>query len=209
MKLGSDILKTSIQHLKDENFLFYNSLVLTDDLAFQRTPFRTTATNIPLLYQHDAASDEKYDLPLQNRSTIQNNELLKIAVPIATNACTKETAHAIIDSGTSCCVRPYIEDFIHQTTPIQNTTLKGIARGLTALGRGTVQLRITQEKKRKHNINNRQGDIRIILTHPTNQPATITQTIQSKRTQELLLRNRRKYSNNISQGRYVYMRLPS
>jgi hypothetical protein len=42
---------------------------------------------------------------------------------------------------------PYIEDFIHQPTPIQNTTLKGIAGGLTALDRGTVQLKINQENK--------------------------------------------------------------
>jgi hypothetical protein len=144
MKLGSSILKTSIQNLKDENFQFYNSLVLTDDLAFQRTHFRTTPTNMPRLYQHDAASDEQDDLPLQNRSTIQNNELLKISVLIATHKFTKETSHAIIDSGASCCITPYIEDFIHQPTPIQNTTLKGIAGGLTALGRGTIQLRITQ-----------------------------------------------------------------
>jgi hypothetical protein len=67
MKLGSCILKASIQNLKDENFRFYNSLVLTDDLAFQRTHFRITPPNIPRLYQHDAASDEKDDLPLQNR----------------------------------------------------------------------------------------------------------------------------------------------
>jgi hypothetical protein len=39
MKLGSGILKHSIQNSKDENFHFYNSLVLTDDLAFQRTHF--------------------------------------------------------------------------------------------------------------------------------------------------------------------------
>jgi hypothetical protein len=90
------------------------------------------------VYQHDAASDEQDDLPLQNRSNIQNNELLKIAILIAINACTKETSHAIIDSGTSCCITPYIEDFIHQPTPIQNTTLKGIAGGLMTLGRGTV-----------------------------------------------------------------------
>jgi hypothetical protein len=78
---------------------------------------------------------------------LQNNELLKIATPIATKACTKETAQAIIDSGASCCVTPYIEDFIHQPTPIQNTTLKGISGDLTALGRGTVQLKIHQENK--------------------------------------------------------------
>jgi hypothetical protein len=74
-------------------------------------------------------------------------ELLKIAILIATNACTKETSHAIIDSGASCCVTPYIEDFIHQPTPIQNNTLKGIAGSLAALGRGTVQLKLHQENR--------------------------------------------------------------
>jgi hypothetical protein len=147
MKLGNGILKTSIQNLSDKNFHFYNSLVLIDDLAFQLTHFRITPPNIPRLYQHEAASDEQDDLPLQNRSNLQNNELLKIAVLIATNACTKETSHAIIDSGASCCITPYIEDFIHQPTSIQNTTLKGIAGGLTALGRGIVQLKIHQENK--------------------------------------------------------------
>jgi hypothetical protein len=143
MKLGNRILKTSIRNLLDTNFHFYNnSLVLTDDLAFQRTPFWITLPNIPRLYQHDAAYDDNDDLPLQSRSNLQNNELLKIAILIATNACTKETSHAILDSGASCCVTPYIEDFIHQPTPIQNTTLKGIAGGLTALGRGTVQLKV-------------------------------------------------------------------
>jgi hypothetical protein len=78
---------------------------------------------------------------------LQNNELLKIAILIATNACTKETSHAIVDSGASCCVTPYIENFIHQPTPIQNTTLKGISRGITALGRGTIQLKIHQENR--------------------------------------------------------------
>jgi hypothetical protein len=72
---------------------------------------------------------------------------MKIAILIATNTCTKETYHAIIDSVASCCVTLYIEDFIHQPTPIQNTTLKGIAGGLAALGRGTVQLKIHQENK--------------------------------------------------------------
>jgi hypothetical protein len=61
MKLGSGILKHSIQKSKDENFHFYNSLVLTDDLAFQQTHFRKTPTNIPRLYQHDMASDENED----------------------------------------------------------------------------------------------------------------------------------------------------
>jgi hypothetical protein len=55
--------------------------------------------------------------------------------------------YTIIDSGASCCVTPYIEDFIHQPTPIQNTRLKGISGGLTSLCRGTVQLKIHQENK--------------------------------------------------------------
>jgi hypothetical protein len=66
---------------------------------------------------------------------------------IATNACSTETSHAIIDSGTSCCVTPHLEDFITQPTPIQNTTLKGIAGGLTVLGRGTIQLKKQQENQ--------------------------------------------------------------
>jgi hypothetical protein len=147
MKFGNGILKRFIQNLSDENFSFYNSLVLTDDLAFQRTHFPITPPNIPRLYQHDATSYDNDDLPFQNRSNLQNNELLKIAILIATNTCTKEKSHAIIDSGTSCCVTPYIEDFIHQPKPIQNTTLKGIAGGLTTLGRGTIQLKVHQENK--------------------------------------------------------------
>jgi hypothetical protein len=147
MKLGNGILKTSIQNLSDENFHFYNSLVLTYDLAFQQTHFRITPTNIPRLYHHDAASDDNDDLLLQNRSTLQDNEHLKIAILIATNTCTKETSHAIVDSGASCCVTPYIKDFLHQPTPMQNTNLKGIAGGLPAVGRRTVQLKIHQENK--------------------------------------------------------------
>jgi hypothetical protein len=61
MKLGSGILKTSIQNLSDEIFHFYNSLVLTDDLTFQRTHFRITPPNIPRIYIHDTASDDNDD----------------------------------------------------------------------------------------------------------------------------------------------------
>jgi hypothetical protein len=66
---------------------------------------------------------------------------------IATNTCSTKTSQAIIDSGASCCVTPHIEDFINQPTPIQNTTLKGITGGLTAPGRGTIQLKIQQENQ--------------------------------------------------------------
>jgi hypothetical protein len=101
MKLGNGILKTSIRNLSDENVHYYNSQVLTDDPIFQRTHFQITPPNIPRLYHHDAASDDNDDLPLQNRSNLQNNELLKIAILIKTNTCTKETSHAITDSSAS------------------------------------------------------------------------------------------------------------
>jgi hypothetical protein len=73
----------------DEKFHFYNSLVLTDDLAFQRTHFQITPPSIARLYQHGAASDEQDDLTLKNGSNLKNNEILKIAVLIAAHACTK------------------------------------------------------------------------------------------------------------------------
>jgi hypothetical protein len=60
--------------------------------------------------------------------------------------------------------------------------------------------RTTQNNSRKHNISNIQRNIRTIMSHPTNQPTTITQKIQSKRTRELLLYNRRKHCNTISRG---------
>jgi hypothetical protein len=149
MNVGSGILKSTVQQLSDENFHFYNSLVLTDGLVFQQTHFRITHPNIPRIYKHDASTDDNDDLLLQHQSNLQNHELMKIAILIATNTRTKETYHAIIDSGAACCVTPYIEDFIHQPTPIQNPTLKGIAGGLTALGRGTAQLKIHQDNKDK------------------------------------------------------------
>jgi hypothetical protein len=64
---------------------------------------------------------------------------------IATNACSTETSQAIVDSGASWCVTAHIEGFINQPTPIQNKTLKGIAGGLMALGRGAIQIKIQQE----------------------------------------------------------------
>jgi hypothetical protein len=67
MKLGNGVLKTSIQNLLDENFHFYNSLVLTDDLAFQRTHFRITSPKTLRLYQYNAVSDDQDDLPLNNQ----------------------------------------------------------------------------------------------------------------------------------------------
>jgi hypothetical protein len=113
-------------------------------LHFNEHIFGSQPRTSHIYINHDASTDDKEYLPLQHQSQLQNHVLMKIAILIATNTSTKETSHSIIDSGASCCVTPYIEDFIHQPTPIQSTTLKGIAGGLTALGRGTVQLKIHQ-----------------------------------------------------------------
>jgi hypothetical protein len=67
MKLGSEILKSTVQQLSDDNFHFYKSLVLTGDLAFQRTHFRISLPNIPRIYNHDASTDDNGDLPLQHQ----------------------------------------------------------------------------------------------------------------------------------------------
>jgi hypothetical protein len=66
MKLGSGIVKSTVQHLSDEKFHLYNSLVLTDDLVFQQTHFRITPPNIPRIYNHDASTDENDNLTLQH-----------------------------------------------------------------------------------------------------------------------------------------------
>jgi hypothetical protein len=145
MNLGIGILKSSVQHLSDENFHFYNYLVRTDDLVFQQTHFRTTPTNIPRIYNHDTATGDNVDLPLQHRSNLQNHELMKIAIVIAKNTCTKETSHSIIDSVASCCVTPYIKDFIHQPTPIQNNNKRDIRRSNSPRQRN----RTTQNTPRK------------------------------------------------------------
>jgi hypothetical protein len=103
---------------------------------------------MPQIYIPDAINDSDEDeAPIQTRTNLQNKTLLKIAILIVMDASTQETTHAIIDSGASCCVTPYLEDFLHQPTPIQNTRLKGIAGGLIALGLGTVQLKINQTNK--------------------------------------------------------------
>jgi hypothetical protein len=122
MKLCSGILKHASNKADDEQFHFYNSLLLIDDISFQRTHFRKAPTNIPQLYTPNAATEDDEEPPLQKRRHDQNNTLLKIVKLIAINASTKEITQAIIDAGISCCVTPYFEDFLNQPTPIQNTT---------------------------------------------------------------------------------------
>ena len=89
MKLGKGILKHTIDNCQKEKFHFYNSLVLTDDLAFQRIYFKGTPVNVPRIYWNDNAPENIDDLPLQTRSLDQNQTLLKIAILIASNAGTE------------------------------------------------------------------------------------------------------------------------
>jgi hypothetical protein len=58
-------------------------------------------------------------LPIQTRTTVQNKALFKIAILIAMNASAQEITQLIINSGASCCVTPYLEDFVQQPTPLK------------------------------------------------------------------------------------------
>jgi hypothetical protein len=80
-------------------------------IAFQCTHFRKIPPIIQRIYQQDPALDDHDDFPLQNRSNDQNNALLKIAILLASNACTKEISQIIIDSGASCWVTPYLHKY--------------------------------------------------------------------------------------------------
>jgi hypothetical protein len=136
MKLCSGILNQESDKAGNKKNDFYNSLMLTDDISFQRKSFTKTPICIPHIYITDAINDDDNgEPPMQTRTNIENKMLLKIAILIATNASTIEITQSIIDSGTSCCVTPHLKDFVQQPIPIQNTTLKGIAGGLTALGK--------------------------------------------------------------------------
>ena len=125
MKIGGGILKREINKEDEEHFTFYNSFVLTDDLAFQRKYFKKTPKGAPRIYEPEARDDDDgSDIPIQTRTKEQKITLLKIAILIASSATQDEITHAIIDSGASCCVTPYINDFIKHPKAIQNTTLK-------------------------------------------------------------------------------------
>jgi hypothetical protein len=147
MKLCSNIIFQESANAENEHFHFHNSLLCTDDIAFQQKYFKKTPKRMPQIYIPDVIKDNKEDEALnQTRKNLQNKSLLKIAVLIAMKAKTPETTQAIIDSGASCCVTPYLENFLIQPTPIHNTTLKEISGGLTAVGRGTIQLKINKPK---------------------------------------------------------------
>jgi hypothetical protein len=146
MKLCPGILNHALNQANDEHFHFYNSLVLTDVIAFQRVHFRKVPKNTPHMYTPDAATNDD-ELPLQTRTNDQNNTLLKKSILIISNASTQEITQSIIDSGASHCVTPRIKDFLKRPRPKQNTTLKGIAGALAALGRGIIQLKVKQKNK--------------------------------------------------------------
>jgi hypothetical protein len=65
MKLLSGIMKHAFNQAGDEHFYFCNSLILTDDIAFQRPHFRKAPTNIPQIYTPNAATEDDKEPPLQ------------------------------------------------------------------------------------------------------------------------------------------------
>jgi hypothetical protein len=135
MKLSSNIILRESAQAENAQFHFYNSLVLTDDTAFQRKYFKKTPKGMPQIYIPDAIGDSDDDeAPIQTRLILQNKTLLKIAILFATHGLAHETTQAIINSGAPCCVTPYLEDILIPPAPIQNTTLNEIAGGLTSLG---------------------------------------------------------------------------
>jgi hypothetical protein len=104
-------------------------------MVFQQKYFKKTPKGMPQMYIPDAINDsDENEAPIQTRTILQNRKLLKIAILIATNGSTTKTTQSIIDSGPSCCVTPYMEDFLIKPTPIHKTTMKGIAGRLTAFG---------------------------------------------------------------------------
>jgi hypothetical protein len=58
MKLCSGILNKECVKADKEHFEFYDSLVLTVDIAFQCNYFRTTPTGIPQIYIPDVINDD-------------------------------------------------------------------------------------------------------------------------------------------------------
>jgi hypothetical protein len=62
---------------------------------------------MPQIYIPDAIGDrEEEEAPIQTRSILQKEALLKIAILITTQGSTHKTTQTIIDSGASCCVTP-------------------------------------------------------------------------------------------------------
>jgi hypothetical protein len=148
MKLGYGILKTLIQTLKYKNFHFNDSLVLTDDLTFQRTHFRTTPPNIPRLYHHT-----KQRTP-QNSNTHSNEP-----VHIENITCYNGLRHIML-----CHTSHIIHRRFHapaHTHPKYNLQRhRRRPNGTRQRNRTTMS---NPREQRKYNISNRQRDITAIL----------------------------------------------
>jgi hypothetical protein len=83
MKLCSKFILQESASVENEHFHFCNSLVLTDDIAYQRKYFKKTPKGMPQIYIPDAIDDNDEDeAPIQTRTNLQNKTLLEIAVLI-------------------------------------------------------------------------------------------------------------------------------
>jgi hypothetical protein len=108
-------------------------------------------------------------------------------------ASKQKLTKAFIDSG----VTPSLEDFVNQPTPIHNTTLKGMAGGLTDPGRGTIQLKVKQKDK---------DPIILIIDNVIYAPDCPVQLLSP---QQLYRQSKAKGQNNtIPRGRHHIMKLP-
>jgi hypothetical protein len=85
MKLSSTVILRESAQAEHEQFHFYYSLVLTDDMAFQQKYFKKIPKGMPQIYIPDTINDsDDEEAPIQTGSMLQNKTLLKIAILIAT-----------------------------------------------------------------------------------------------------------------------------
>jgi hypothetical protein len=177
LKQGSGILKHPIQNSKDEDLYFYNSLVLTGDLAFPQTHCKKTPPYIPHMYQRNTTWDGYEDLPLQNRSNDQNNKLLKIAKTYSNQRLYKR----ILSSNYRLwrvMLRNTIYWWLHTST---NTDSKHYPKMYNRRPYSTRKRNNTTENKTTKPINNDTSDIQRNI-HPwmpdqNNKPTTATPSI--------------------------------
>jgi hypothetical protein len=91
MKLCSNVLLQESADGENEHFHFYNSLVLPDDIAYQRKYFKKTPKGMPQIYMPDAIDDNEKMKHQFNQEQSYKKTLLKVAVLITTNASRKST----------------------------------------------------------------------------------------------------------------------
>jgi hypothetical protein len=78
VKLSSNVILRETAQAENAQFHFYNSLVLTDNMTFQRKYFKITPKGMPQTYIPDAIGDSNdEEAPIQTRLILQNKTLLK------------------------------------------------------------------------------------------------------------------------------------